>query len=61
VQALEALGLCLYHPETNSDTHRDIQIILANMKKVRTDDIESGLQRGKSLELNKLFVTALGG
>ena len=60
-EALEALGLCLYHPETNSDTHRDIQIILENMKKDRADDIDVGLQRGKSLNLNKLFVTALGG
>lgn len=60
-QALEALGLCMYHPETNSDTRRDIQIILGNMKKVRADDIEAGLQRGKSISLNKMVVTALGG
>ncbi len=60
-QALEILGLCLHHPETNSDTHRDIQIILDEMKQVKTDDIEAGLARGRSLDLNKAVVMALGG
>ncbi len=60
-QALEALGLCMYHPDTNSDTRRDIQIILDDMKKVRADDLDAGLERGKSLDLNKMVVTALGG
>jgi predicted ATPase len=61
VQALEALGSCLYHPETNSDTRRDIQIVLDVLKKVRSDDINAGLERGKSLDLNKMVITALGG
>jgi len=61
VQALETLGLCIYHPDTNSDTRRDIQIVLDDMKKVRADDIDVGLERGKSLDLNKVVVTALGG
>lgn len=59
--ALQVLGLCLNHPETNSDTHRDIQLILEDLKKVRTDDIEEELERGKSLDLNRTVVAALGG
>jgi hypothetical protein len=59
--AIEILGLCLNHPETNSDTHRDIQLVLEDLKIVRSDDIEAGLERGKSLDLNKTVVTALGG
>lgn len=60
-QALEVLGLCMYHPETNSDTRRDIQIVLEDMKKVRADDIEAGLERGKLLDLKEVVVRALGG
>jgi predicted ATPase len=59
--ALEILGLCLNHPETNSDTHRDIQLVLEDLKKVRADDVEAGLERGKSLDLNKTVLMALGG
>jgi predicted ATPase/class 3 adenylate cyclase len=60
-QALDVLGVCMYHPETNSDTRRDIQIVLEDMKKVRADDIEAGLERGKLLDLKEVFVKALGG
>jgi hypothetical protein len=60
-QALEVLGLCMYHPDTNSDTRRDIQIVLEKMKSEPLEDIEPGLQRGKSLNLNKMVITALGG
>ena len=60
-QALATLGLCIYHPDANSDTRRDIQIVLDDMKKARADDIDAGLERGKSLDLNKVVVTALGG
>jgi predicted ATPase/class 3 adenylate cyclase len=59
--AIEILGLCMNHPETNSDTHRDIQLVLEELKKVGSDDIEAGLERGKSLDLNKTVVMALGG
>ncbi len=59
--ALQILGLCMYHPETNSDTHRDIQIVLEDLKKVCSDDVEEQLERGKSLDLNKTVVMALGG
>lgn len=59
--ALEILGLCINHPETNSDTHRDIQLVLEDLKKVRSDDIGDGLERGKSLDLNKTVLMALGG
>ena len=59
--ALQILGLCMYHPETNSDTHRDIQLILEDLKKERSDDIEAELERGKSLNLNKTVLMALGG
>ena len=59
--ALQVLGLCMVHPETNSDTHRDIQLILEDLKKVRSDDIETELERGKSLDLNRTVVAALGG
>ena len=60
-QALQVLGLCMNHPETNSDTHRDIQIILDELKQAKTDDVEAGLERGKSLDLNKAVLLALGG
>lgn len=59
--ALEILGLCMDHPETNSDTHRDIQLVLDDLRKVRSDDIEAGLERGKLLDVNKTVVMALGG
>lgn len=49
------------HPETNSDTRRDIQLVLEDLRKVRSDDIEVGLERGKSLDLNHTVVRALGG
>jgi tetratricopeptide (TPR) repeat protein len=58
--ALQTLGLCLHHPETNSDTHRDIQLVLEDLRRVRADDIEMELERGKSLELNKVVLMALG-
>ena len=60
-RALEILGLCLYHPEINSDTHRDVQLLLDDLKKVRADDIESALARGRSLDLSRTVITALGG
>ena len=59
--ALQVLGLCMHHPETNSDTHRDIGLVLEDLKKVRSDDIEPELERGKSLDLNRTVVAALGG
>lgn len=60
-QSLDVLGLCLYHPDTNSDTHRDIQLVLDDLKQVRTEDIELGLQRGKLLGLKEVVIRALGG
>ncbi len=60
-RALEILGLCLNRPESNSDTRRDIQLILDDLRKVRSDDIKAGLERGKSLDLNRTVVAALGG
>jgi hypothetical protein len=48
--ALQVLGLCLHHPETNSDTHRDIQLVLEDLKRVSSDDIEAELERGRSLD-----------
>ena len=59
--ALRILGLCLNHPETNSDTHRDIQLVLEDLKKMRSDDIETELKKGRSLDLNKTVLMALGG
>ena len=59
--ALLVLGLCMHHPATNSDTHRDIQLVLEDLKKVRSENIEEELERGKSLDLNRTVVTALGG
>jgi tetratricopeptide (TPR) repeat protein len=61
MSALQVLGLCKAHPETNSDTHRDIQLVLEDLRKVRSDDIEDELARGRSLDLNRTVVTALGG
>lgn len=60
-QAIEILGLCENHPDLNSDTQRDIQLLLDDLRKDRSDDIVAGLVRGKSLDLNKVVVTALGG
>ena len=59
--ALQILGLCLHHPETNSDTHRDIQLVLEDLKQARSDDIEAELERGQALDLNKTVLMALGG
>ena len=60
-RALEVLGLCKFHPDTNSDTHRDIELVLEDLKKARADDIETGLERGRSLELKEAVISALGG
>jgi hypothetical protein len=49
----------LNHPEANRDTNRDIQIVLEDLKKTRTDDIEVGLERGKLLDLREVVVRAL--
>ncbi len=59
--ALEVLGLCLNHPETNSDTRRDIQLVIEDLKKLRSDDIEAGLESGKLLDINRTVLMALGG
>jgi tetratricopeptide (TPR) repeat protein len=59
--ALQILGLCLNHPEINSDTHRDVQLVLEDLKRVRSDDIDFELQKGRSLDLNKTVLMALGG
>jgi len=59
--ALEILGLCLNHPETNSDTRRDIQLVIEDLKKLRSDDIEAGLESGKLLDINRTVLMALGG
>jgi predicted ATPase/class 3 adenylate cyclase len=59
--ALAVLGLCLTHPDTNSDTRRDIQLVIEDLKKLRTDDIESGLESGKVLDINRTVLMALGG
>jgi len=60
-RALEILGLCKFHPETNSDTHRDIELVLDDLKKARADNIEAGLERGRSLDLKEAVINALGG
>ncbi len=60
-RALEVLGFCMSHIEVNSDTKRDIELVLDVLRKTRTDDIEVGLERGKSIDLNKTVVSALGG
>jgi predicted ATPase len=59
--ALQILGLCMHHPETNSDTHRDIQLVIEDLRKIRSDDIEAELENGRSLDLNKTVLMALGG
>jgi hypothetical protein len=60
-QALEVLGICMHHPEINSDMQRDIQLILEELRTEQSDDIDAGLERGKSLDLNKTVVIALSG
>jgi predicted ATPase len=59
--ASHVLGLCINHPETNSDTHRDIQLVLEDLSRVCSNGIEVWLAQGKSLDLNKTVVKALGG
>lgn len=59
--ALEILGFCMNHPETNSDTHRDIQLVLEQLLELPFEELEAGLARGKLLDLNKLVVMALVG
>ena len=59
--ALQILGLCMHHPETNSDTHRDIQLVLEDLKKAGVEDTEAELENGRSLDLNKTVLMALGG
>jgi len=59
--ALNVLGLCLHHPETNSDTHRDIQIVLDDVKKIYSGDIEARLEQGKTLDVKDIVLKALGG
>ena len=59
-RALEILGLCKFHPETNSDTYRDIELVLDNLKKAHTGDIEVGLERGRSGDLKETVISALG-
>jgi hypothetical protein len=51
----------MHHPETNIDTHRDIQLVLEDLKQGRSDDIEAELEHGKLLDLNKTVLMALGG
>ena len=60
-RALEVLGLCLNHPQINSDTLRDAELLLDDLREARSDDIEPALARGKSLDLSRTVVTALGG
>ena len=59
--ALEILGLCLHHPEINSDTRRDIQLLLDDLQQSNSNDIDACLERGRSLDLNRTVVAALGG
>ena len=59
--ALQILGLCMHHPETNSDTQRDIQLVLEDLTTGRSDDIETELENGRSLDLNRTVLMALGG
>jgi hypothetical protein len=35
--------------------------VLEDLRKVRSDDIEAELERGRSLDLNKTVLMALGG
>jgi len=59
--ALQILGLCMYHPETNSDTQRDIQLVIEDLKRIRSDDIAPEFETGRSLDLNRMVLMALGG
>lgn len=49
------------YPETNFDTHRDIQLVLEDLKKAGLDDIGAELQNGTALDLNKTVLMAPGG
>jgi len=60
-RALEILGFCLKHPEINSDTDRDILLLLDELRKVGADDVDATLERGTKLNLNAVVLAALGG
>ncbi len=60
-RALEILGFCLSHPEINSDTDRDILLLLDELRKVRADNVDATLERGTKLNLNAVVLAALGG
>ncbi|MFN8411671.1 MAG: adenylate/guanylate cyclase domain-containing protein [Anaerolineales bacterium] len=60
-EALHVMGMCLNNPELNSDTKRDIDLILQELRTVRTDDIETELEKGKSLNLDEVVNRVLAG
>ncbi len=59
-EAIRILGMCLSHPELNSDTRRDIDLLLKEIYAVRADDVEIELEYGKKLEVNEVITRALG-
>jgi predicted ATPase/class 3 adenylate cyclase len=52
--ALHILGMCLNNPELNSDTRRDIDLILNELRAVRADDIDLELEQGKTFDLDNV-------
>jgi hypothetical protein len=60
-RALEILGFCLSHPEINSDTDRDILLLLDDLRKVSSTDVDATLEGGTALNLNSVVLAALGG
>lgn len=61
VEALHILGMCLSNPELNSDTRRDIDLILSELRAVREDDIEVELKAGEKLQLDDVVTQVLNG
>lgn len=54
-EALQIVGMCLHHPELNSDTSRDIEIILRELRKTKLNHLDAELEKGKTLNLDQVI------
>ncbi len=61
IEALHILGMCLSNPELNSDTRRDIDLILDELRIAAEDDIEIELKAGEKLQLDDVVRQVLDG
>jgi predicted ATPase/class 3 adenylate cyclase len=59
VDALHVLGMCLNNPELNSDTRRDIDLLLNELRTAGIKNIEAELEAGKKLDVDEVINRAL--